>query len=196
MRVNSVRNIFCAAMTMFVFVTASLSQTTLAAGPPDYVIGPGDVLDIKVRNDPTLDSTVLVRPDGKITVQLISDVQAAGLTTMQLTDRIVAGLSKFYQSGAPSVTVFLLEMKSKTVYIEGRGIAKSGPVPLTGPLTIMQLIAVAGGLTEYAKGKEIKVIREEGGVMKAISFNYETFQSGKDLTQNIALRSGDIVDVP
>jgi polysaccharide export outer membrane protein len=202
------RNVLFAAVAMSVFTTALFAQTPQApassvrstaavpGGTPDYVIGPADILEIKVRNDSTFDSTVLVRPDGKITVNLLSDVQAAGLTTMQLAERISAGLSKYYEKGAPPIFVFLVEMKSKFVYIEGRGIAKSGPIPLSGPLTIVQLIAIAGGLTEYAKVKEIKVFREENGVTTAIPFNYETFRSEKDLAQNIVLRSGDVVDVP
>ena len=197
-----------AAIAMSILATVLVGQTPQApassvrsttAGPggtPDYVIGPADVLAIKVRNDSTLDSTALVRPDGKITVNLLSDVQAAGLTTMQLAERISTGLGKYYSKDAPTVFVFLLEVKSKFVYIQGRGIAKSGPVPLSGPLTIMQLIAISGGMTEYAKVKEIKLFREENGVTTAIPFNYETFRSEKDLTQNIALRAGDIVDVP
>jgi polysaccharide export outer membrane protein len=202
------RNVLYAAVAMSVFTTALFAQAPQApassvrstaavpGGTPDYVIGPADVLEIKVRNDSTLDSTVLVRPDGKITVNLLSDVQAAGLTTMQLAERISAGLSKYHTTDVPLVFVFLAEMKSKFVYIEGRGIAKSGPIPLSGPLTIVQLIAIAGGLTEYAKAKEIKVFREENGVTTAIPFNYETFRSEKDLAQNIVLRSGDVVDVP
>lgn len=202
------RNLLYAAMAMCVFTTSAVAQTPQApassvlsaagvqGGTPDYVIGPADVLEIKVRSDSTLDSTVLVRPDGKITVNLISDVQAAGLTTMQLAERISTALDKYYTTGPPPIFVFLAEMKSKVVYIEGRGIAKSGPIPLTGPLTIMQLISMAGGVTEYAKVREIKVFREVNGVTTAIPFNYETFRSEKDLAQNIVLRSGDIVDVP
>ena len=202
------RNVLYAALVMCVFARALAAQApqppassvrSAAAGPggtPDYVIGPADVLEVKVRNDSTLDSTVLVRPDGKITVNLLSDVQAAGLTTMQLAERISAALSKYYTSGTPTIFVFLLEVKSKFVYIQGRGIAKSLQVPLSGPLTIMKLIAIGGGMTEYAKLKEIKLFREENGVTTAIPFNYETFRSEKDLTQNIALRAGDIVDVP
>jgi polysaccharide export outer membrane protein len=202
------RNVLFAALVMCVIARALAAQApqppassarstvTGPGGTPDYVIGPADVLAIKVRNDSTLDSTVLVRPDGKITVNLLSDVQAAGLTTMQLAERVSAGLGKYYSKDAPTVFVFLLEVKSKFVYIQGRGIAKSGPVPLSGPLTIMQLIAISGGMTEYAKLKEIKLFREENGVTTAIPFNYETFRSEKDLAQNIALRAGDIVDVP
>jgi polysaccharide export outer membrane protein len=194
------RNALYAALAMCVFARALAAQAPQAPASSvrstDYVIGPADVLEIKVRNDSTLDSTVLVRPDGKITVNLLSDVQAAGLTTMQLAERISAGLGKYYTTGVPTVFVFLLEVKSKFVFIEGHGIAKSGTFPLSGPLTIMQLIATAGGMTEYAKLKEIKVFREENGVTTAISFNYETFRSKKDLAQNIALRPGDIVDVP
>ena len=202
------RNVLNAAMAVSVFATALAAQTPQAPASsvrttanvqgtaPDYVIGPADVLEIKVRGDSTLDVRVLVRPDGKITFNLLSDVPAAGSTTMQLAERISAGLSKYYEKGVPPIFVFLTEMKSKVVYIQGRGIAKAGPFPLTGPLTVMQLIASAGGMTEYAKVKEIKVFREENGVTTAIPFNYETFRSEKDLAQNIALRSGDIVDVP
>jgi polysaccharide export outer membrane protein len=189
-----------AALAMCVFANSLAAQApqapTSGVRSTDYVIGPADVLEIKVRNDPTLDSRVLVRPDGKITVNLLSDVQAAGLTMAQLADRISTGLGKYYTAAAPPIFVFLIEMKSKFVYIQGRGIAKSEMISLSGPLTIMQLIAIAGGMTEYAKVREIKVFREENGVTTVIPFNYETFRSEKDLAQNIALHPGDIVDVP
>jgi polysaccharide export outer membrane protein len=202
------RILLYAALATCVFAISAVAQTPQATpspvrataqvqnSTPDYVIGPADVLEIKVRSDSTLDSTVLVRPDGKITVNLLSDIQAAGLTMMQLAEQISTGLGKYYTKGAPPIFVFLVEAKSKFVYIEGRGIAKSGQFPLSGPLTIMQLIAMAGGVTEYAKVREIKVFREENGATTVISFNYETFRSEKDLKQNIVLRSGDIVDVP
>jgi polysaccharide biosynthesis/export protein len=202
------RKVLYTAVAVSLFATALAAQTPQApassartnantqSATPDYVIGPADVLEIKVRNDPTLDVTVLVRPDGKVTMSLLSDVQAAGLTTLQLADRISSGLNKYYTTGVPPVFVFLVEMKSKFVYIQGHGIAKGGPFPLSGSLTIMQLIAMAGGMTEYAKGRDIKVFREENGVTTAISFNYETFRSEKDLKQNILLIPGDIVDVP
>jgi polysaccharide export outer membrane protein len=115
---------------------------------------------------------------------------------MQLAERVSSGLSKFYATGVPPIFVFLVEMKSKFVYIEGHGIVKGGSFPLSGPLTIMHLIAMAGGMAEYAKVKEIKLFREENGVTRAIPFNYETFRSGKDLKQNIRLIPGDIVDIP
>jgi len=167
-----------------------------AAQKPDYVIGPADVLDIRVRNDASFDVKVLVRPDGKITFLYLPDIDAAGLSTMKLAERISENLSKYYETGPPKVTVFLTETKSKWVYIEGRGIAKSGPFSLTGPLNVMQLITMAGGLTEYAKGKEIKIFREEHGVTKTIAFNYETFQNASNTKQNIELNPGDIVNVP
>jgi len=191
------KRVLCAVMAMSVFASASFSQApAVPAGPPDYVIGPADVLEIVVRNDTALNATVLVRPDGKITLGLLYDIQAAGLTTVQLSERIVAGMSKYYTAGIPVVIVSLREMKSKFVYIEGRGIAKSGPVALGGPMNVMQLITLGGGLTQYAKEKEIKIFREENGVTKTIPFNYETFQNGKNTKQNIELRPGDIVNVP
>ncbi|HET9131451.1 MAG TPA: polysaccharide biosynthesis/export family protein, partial [Terriglobia bacterium] len=206
--VDPMRKVLHAIMAVIVFATAlpaespqaPLSSTRTTASTqgatPDYVIGPADVLEIKVRNESTLDARVLVRPDGKITLSLLSDVQAAGLTTMQLAERISSGLSKFYESGVPPIFVFLVETKSKFVYIEGHGIVKGGSFPLSGPLTIMQLIAMAGGMTEYAKVREIKLFREENGVTTAIPFNYETFRTERDLKQNIVLIPGDIVDVP
>jgi polysaccharide biosynthesis/export protein len=178
-----------------IFAAAAFSQAP-PAGPPDYIIGPADVLEIVVRNDTSLNATVLVRPDGKITLGLLNDVQAAGLTAMQLGERIVTGLTKFYREGIPTVTVSLRAVNSKFVYIEGLGISKPGPVPLSGPINVMQLITIAGGLKEYAKSKEIQIFRVENGVTKPIPFNYETFQNGSNTKQNIDLRPGDIVDVP
>ena len=191
------RYILCAAVAILILGKSALAQTPQAqSGTKDYLIGPADVLDIKVRYDDSFNTVAFVRPDGKITIKLMADVQAAGLSTMQLADRISQGLKEYYEKGAPLVTVTLLEMKSKTVYIEGRGIAKSGPVSLSGPLNVMQLIAIAGGLTEYAKKKDIKIFRMEGDTARPIPFNYESFTDGSNPKQNIELRPGDVVDVP
>ena len=208
------RKIFSAAFAICVLANTSIAQTpsvntrnltsssagnSPVAAPvavPDYVIGPADVLEIKVRDDASFSGTVFVRPDGKITIYSINDVQAAGMTTTRLGEQITKGLAKYFKGDPPPVTVTLLEMKSKMVYIEGKGIAKPGNIPLSGPMTVMQLISIAGGLKEYAKGRDIKIFRMQESGTEVLKFNYETFQSGTELAQNVELRPGDIVDVP
>jgi len=176
--------------------SASGPQGIPTAAIPEYVIGPADVVEIRVQNEASFSGTALVRPDGKVTIYSIDDIQAAGLTTMRLAEQISKSLSIYFKTDPPPVTVTLLEMKSKTVYIQGKGIAKPGSTPLSGPLTVMELISIAGGLKEYAKVKDIKIFRMENGETKILLFNYETFQNGTDLKQNIELRARDIVDVP
>lgn len=159
----------------------------------DFIIGVEDVLTVNVWKDP--DSSVpqvVVRPDGKITLPLIKDVQAAGLTTKQLEESITQLLTPFMKQ--PVVTVIVLKIESRKVSIVG-AVSKPGAYPLGAPMTVLELIARAGGLTEFAKGggKSIKVLRKKDG--STVSFNYKEVVEGKNLKQNIFLENGDIVMV-
>jgi polysaccharide biosynthesis/export protein len=161
--------------------------------PPGYVIGPDDVLSIIYWRDKDMTADVQVRPDGRISLSLLNDVVAAGLTPDQLRERLVEESKKYIED--PNITVVVKTINSRKVFITGQ-VAKQGPYPLTGPTTAMQLIALAGGLGEYADSKNITILRTENGKQVAFKLNYKEVTSGKKLSQNIELKPGDTVVVP
>jgi polysaccharide export outer membrane protein len=170
-----------------------LAQSGLVASPPeDFIVGPEDVLEIKVWHEAELTTRAVVRPDGKIGVTLLGDVQASGLTTAQLKDSITAKLSRFLEQ--PEVSVVVAEMRSQMVHLIG-AVGRQGSYTLGGPLTVVELLARAGGLAEAAKAEEIAIVRtKSGGGVERILFNYKAFVEGKNL-QAIALKNGDVVVV-
>jgi polysaccharide biosynthesis/export protein len=162
--------------------------------PADYVIGLEDVLSINVWKEPELSvKDALVRPDGKISVPLVGDIQASGLTPMQLQEQIRGRLKEFLAS--PAVTVVVLRVASQSVSIVGK-VSKPGIYYLGAPMTVLELLARAGGLREDAKNKAISVVREEGTRTVRLPFNYKDVSQGKNLQQNIILKNGDQVIVP
>jgi polysaccharide export outer membrane protein len=161
--------------------------------PPGYVIGPEDLLGIVFWREKDLSTDAAVRPDGRITVPLLNDVAAAGLTPDQLREQIQKAASKFVED--PSVTVVVKAINSRKVFVTGQ-IAKPGVYPLAGPTTVMQLIAMAGGLHEFADADRILIMRTEDGKQVAKRFNYEQVRNGRNLTQNIELLPGDTIIVP
>jgi polysaccharide biosynthesis/export protein len=170
--------------------------STVPAGvqpPPGYVLGTDDVLTIVFWRDKDMSAEVVVRPDGRITLPLVNDVQAAGLTPEQLRERVTAEAGKYVEN--PSVTVVVKQINSLRVYITGQ-VAKPGVYPLTAPTTVLQLISLAGGLHEFAKSKDIVITRTEGGTPQLLRFNYRDVLKGKNLKQNIELKPGDTVLVP
>jgi polysaccharide biosynthesis/export protein len=163
------------------------------ATPADYVIGPEDVLAVVFWREKDLSGEVAVRPDGKITLPLLNDVHAAGLTPEQLRDVLTKGAEKFVE--VPSVTVVVKAINSRKVYVTGN-VGKSGFYPLTAPTTVMQMIAMAGGLQEFADSKNISILRNENGREVAFRFNYNDVKKRKNLKQNIQLKPGDTIIVP
>jgi len=161
--------------------------------PEDFLIGPEDVLGISVWREPDLTATVTVRPDGKIGIPLLNDVQAAGLTTGVLQQRITEGLSKYVAE--PHVSVIVLQIKSQNVYVMG-SVGKPGVYPIGSPLTVLELLVKAGGLADFAKSGDIQIVRKDGEKTTRYFFNYKSFVGGKDSRQNITLKSGDVVIVP
>ena len=161
--------------------------------PPGYVIGPEDVLGVLFWREKELSVDTAVRPDGMITVPLLNDLHAAGLTPDALRERIQTAAGKFVED--PSVTVVVKTINSRKVFVTGN-IAKPGQYPLTAPTTVMQLIATAGGLQEFADRDKILIMRTEGGKPVAKRFNYEDVMEGKNLNQNIELLPGDTIVVP
>ena len=160
---------------------------------PDYVIGTEDVLGVVFWRDETMSADVIVRPDGKISLPLLQDVQAAGLTPEQLRARLEAEAKRFV--GDPSATVIVKEIHSRKVYITGQ-VTRPGPYPMLSQTTVLQLIATAGGLLEYADRKRIMIVRTEGDVSTVFTFNHDDFVNRRNLRQNILLKPGDTVVVP
>ena len=164
-----------------------------ATDDPNYVIGPQDVLDISVWKEPELTRAVPVRPDGKISMPLLNDVQAAGRTPLQLDADITAELKKFVAE--PQVTVTVSIINSQRVFILGE-VTRAGAYPLLPNMTVLQALSSAGGLTIYASVKKIYVLRVEEGKQVKHPFNYKDVLAGKAADQNIVLRAGDTIVVP
>jgi polysaccharide biosynthesis/export protein len=159
----------------------------------EYRIGPQDIVKIDVWKETEITRTIPVRPDGKISLPLLNDVQAAGLTAMQLAGNIREGLTKFLTN--PQVTVTVTEINSRRVYLTGE-IAHNGAVPLLPNMTVLQGIASGGGFTQFAKQKDIYVLRVENGKQVKHPFNYKEVIKGKRPEDNILLQPGDIIVVP
>jgi polysaccharide export outer membrane protein len=164
-----------------------------AAGEEEYKIGPQDVLQIDVWKEAELTRKVPVRPDGKISLPLLNDVQAAGLTPAQLSSVLTEGLKKFINS--PQVTVTVSEINSRRVYITGE-VAHAGAIPLLPNMTVLQALSSSGGFTQFAKIKAIYILRTEDGKQVKHPFNYKDVRAGKNTDQNILLLPGDEIVVP
>ena len=158
-----------------------------------YIIGTMDVLEIQVWEEPNFSRQVLVRPDGKITLPLIGDIQAAGISTKGLQSLLTKKLKTYTKN--PEVTVILVESHSKKFYIIGK-IKRPGTYPLSPDMTVLQALAVTGGLEEWADKDGIRIIRRSGGKESVILFDYNKVMSGENLEQNILLEPGDTIIVP
>lgn len=174
-------------------VAAARGAESAAEAPADYIIGPEDVLTVVYWRDKDMTSEVAVRSDGKISLPLLNDVQAAGLTPKQLRDWLVEASKEYFEDPAVSVGVKL--MNSRKVFITGE-VHKPGPYPLVGPTTVLELISLAGGLKDYADRKNILIVRNENGRQTSYLFNYKDVVSRKNLRQNIELKPHDTVIVP
>ena len=161
--------------------------------PAGYVIGADDVRVVVFWRDKDMSTEATVRPDGKITLPLINEIEAANLTPEQLREKITTAATKFIED--PNVSVVVKTINSRKVCITGM-VSKPACYPLTGTTTVMQLIATAGGLQEFADSKNIIVTRNQGGKQVAFPFNYKDFLKRKNLKQNIELKPGDTVVVP
>lgn len=168
-------------------------QKKAATEDPNYEIGPQDVLDISVWKEPDLSKVVPVRPDGKISLPLLNDVQAAGMTPAQLAAQITASLKKFDKD--PQVTVIVAQINSQRVYILGE-VNRAGAYPLLPGMTVLQALSSAGGFTQFANTKKIYVMRQENGKHVKLPFNYKEVVSGKATDENIEVKAGDTIVVP
>ena len=157
--------------------------------PTDYVIGPEDVIGVLFWKEAEMTADVTVRPDGMITVPLLGDIKAAGMRPDALAKKLQEIGAKVLTD--PNATVVVRQINSRRVFITGE-VHTPNSYQLTGPRTVMNLIAMAGGLTEFAQSDKITILR--GG--KALKFNYKDVSKGKHLEQNVLLQPGDTVSVP
>jgi|SRR5208282_1871441 len=173
---------------------ARIADTTAnPVGEAEYKIGPQDVLRIDVWKEPDISRAIPVRPDGKISLPLLNDVQAAGLTTMELAASLREGLRKFINN--PQVTVTLTEINSRRVYCTGE-VSKPGALALLPNMTALQALSSCGGFTQFAKIKSIYILRVESGKQVQHPFNYKEVIKGKKPEDNITLQPGDVIVVP
>jgi polysaccharide biosynthesis/export protein len=158
----------------------------------EYRLGPGDKLRIEVYKDPQLSQSVQIRPDGKITLPLVGDVEANGRTPLELRDMIAQSLKEYMNN--PTVTVIVVEAVASQVFVMGE-VSHPGSMQLHGPTTILQAIAMAGGFKEFANTKDVRVLRpNDNGTMQQLKFNYREVLNGD--AKPFYLRSGDTVIVP
>ena len=164
------------------------------ASAQDYQIGAGDILEITTWKEPDFSrEEVLVRLDGKLTFPLLNDVQAAGLTTLDLKNIIENGLKDYVAN--PVVTVNVRQPLSKRFYVLGE-VRRTGEYPLVKHLTVLQAFALAGGFTEWASKDEIILLRRENGKDKIYRIDYKDITKGKDFSQNLKLKTDDTIIVP
>ena len=159
----------------------------------DYIINPGDILEIVTWKEPDFTKEVIVRNDGKFSFPLLDDIRAENMTTIQVKRIIEEGLSEYIDN--PVVTVILKSPQSQKYYILGE-IQNTGEYQITKRLTILQAFAIAGGFTEWASKKEIILLRVEQGKQKIIRINYKNIIKGKDLDQNVLVKPDDTIIVP
>lgn len=170
-----------------------VSSPKSATDDPAYIIGQDDVLDISVWKEADVSRQVPVRPDGKISLPLLNDVQASGLTPMQLQAQLSEKLKKFFTD--PQVTVIVTAINSRRVYMMGE-INRPGAIPLVPNMTVLQAISSAGGLSQFANSSKIQILRTENGKQVPYFFNYKEVIRGVRTDQNIFLKPGDSIVVP
>jgi polysaccharide export outer membrane protein len=168
---------------------AAEARPAAPVDPNSYIIGPEDQLFVRVWREADLSGPLIVRPDGKISLPLVGDLQAAGLTPEQLAKAVAAGLSKYMNN--PEVNVAIQQVNSKYYFIQGE-VLKPGRYPLLVTTTVLQALVNAGGFQEFASRKKIVVMRGN----ERMKFNYNDVIKGKKMAQNINLQSGDLIIVP
>ena len=160
-----------------------------------FVIGQADELKVTVWKNPELGvEEVPVRPDGKISVPLLDDVQAAGLTPEELKELLTKSLAEYVSN--PDVTVIVTTVNSRRVHILGGGIGRSTAIPLNQDMRVLDAIAIAGGFTNFAKKDDIRILRRQGGGLVEYRFDYDAYLRGQAPEANLLLQPGDTIVVP
>ena len=175
--------------------TTSATSATATAKPHDnsFVIGNDDVLAINVWKEPDISRSIPVRSDGKISLPLVGEVQAAGLTPLKLETDITSKLRNYISE--PEVTVMVQQVNSQKFNILGQ-VAKPGSYVIANSPTVLDAIAMAGGFRDFAKKKSVYVLRQSSGSESRLPFNYKDVSQGKNMSQNIKLQPGDTIIVP
>jgi len=182
----------CLVLTVFAALAAAAHSQEITPAP-DYLVGPGDLLNIAVWKDEALTRKVVVLPDGKLAFPLIGQIQASGRSVADISKELEQKLIKFVPDLELSVAVE--QVKSMIIYVIGR-VNKPGHFELNTDVNILQALAMAGGLNPFAKRGDIKIFRDAGGGSKVFTFDYDTASSGDDITKNIKLKRGDLIVVP
>ena len=192
---NKLTFILITLMVFFLYVPHTMAQEpSPVVAEPEYHIGVGDILEIITWKEPDFTrDNIMVRLDGKITFPLLDDIQAAGLTPIQLKNNIQTKLADFLAS--PTVTVNIANPASRKYYVLGE-VAHTGEFPLLKKLTVLQAFALAGGFTEWASKKEIILLRHENGKEKIMRINYKDIINGDNLSQNAVITADDTIIVP
>lgn len=164
-----------------------------AAAEPQYKIGAEDVLKVDVWKEPDITRQVTVRPDGKISLPLLDDVQALGLTALELSHVIRDGLKQYITE--PQVTVTVIEINSRRVYVTGE-VMRPGAYPMLPNMTVLQVLSSCGGFTQFANTKKIYILRMQEGKQVKIPVNYKSLVSGRNPEENVVLQTGDTIVVP
>lgn len=172
---------------------AAPSNEPRSRGGEGYGLQPGDIISVSVWQDPALNQLVMVRPDGGISFPLAGDLQAQGRTVSELTGDLAKRLSTYIPDAV--VTVSLQEIPGNRIYILGR-VNKPGDFVIARDVTIMQALAMAGGLTPFANESQIKVLRYENGRQRTLPFNYKQVEQGRHLEQDVLLQAGDVIVIP
>ena len=180
------------AMTSSPSSSATTTTSPSATVEPEYVIGPDDVLHIAVWKEPDLSATLPVRPDGMISLPLLNDVQASGVTPMQLAASLTEKLKKYISD--PRVTVVVTQINSKRIYLVGE-VGHTGAIPMLPNMTVLQALSNAG-LSQFANPKKIYVLRSESGKQQKLPVNYNRLLKGQDMSHNYVLKPGDTIVVP
>ncbi|NND59175.1 MAG: polysaccharide export protein [Gammaproteobacteria bacterium] len=182
-------------MSLFCLAAVCCSAPLTAAESDDgYGLNPGDILQVSVWREPELSREVLVRPDGKINFPLVGDIDVADRTPEDVQVELIERLERFIPDAVATVAV--LNVAGNKIYILGK-VARPGEFPVTGQVDVMQALAMAGGLNQFAAGNKIKILRrDQNNVQRAIEFRYGDVEDGRSLQSNIMLESGDVVVVP
>jgi polysaccharide export outer membrane protein len=172
--------------------TPTAAAAVIPPTPKDYIIGVEDVLSVVFWREKDLSADVIVRPDGKISLPMLNDIAAAGVTPEQLADTLQKAATKFVRE--PGATVIVKEIRSRKVFVIGQ-VTKPGTFTLTSDMNVLQIIAEAGGFLEDAKKDQVTIVRTENGQERRFRFNYDDVVRGKRSQQNLRLLPGDTVIV-
>jgi polysaccharide biosynthesis/export protein len=183
---------FCQSAAPAAGPASDASPAPVSAGGPSYVIGPEDVLHVAVWKENDLTATLPVRPDGMISLPLLNDVPASGMTPMQLAASITEKLKKYMAD--PRVTVVVTQINSKRIFLVGE-VSHSGSMSLLPNMTVLQALSSAG-LTTFANTKKIYILRNENGKQQKMPVDYRKLVKGENIDQNYALRPGDTIVIP